>query len=249
MGNLFTLYFNVKQVKGSLKIKKQALIQYVICMGAFVSTISAGMFNIALVDIANEYRQPIQSVQWVITIYLLVISIFLPLMGRIGDIKGKRFIHNLGIFMFMIGSLCCALSTNLTSLIAFRVVQGVGSAMYQATNMALIVSLFPADRRGSALGVTSTFVAAGSMVGPSLGGIMLQWFSWHMNFWVLVVISFTTWILAQKLIPKDLPKSGVRLDWTGAALFSVSLNIPVRAKKWPLLKKERLGMMGLSTGS
>ena len=78
--------------------------------------------------------------------------------------------------------------------------------MYQATNMALIVSVFPKERRGKALGLISTFVAAGSMVGPSLGGILIQWFSWRSNFWSLTAISLIAWLFAQRFIPKDEPE-------------------------------------------
>ena len=78
--------------------------------------------------------------------------------------------------------------------------------MYQATNMALIVSVFPKEQRGKALGLISTFVAAGSMVGPSLGGILIQWFSWRSNFWLLTAISLIAWLFAQRFIPKDEPE-------------------------------------------
>lgn len=197
--------------------------QYVICLGALISNLSAGMFNIALLDIAGEYGRAITEAQWVITSYLLAVSVCLPLMGRLGDIKGKQKVHNMGMLLFMGGSVCCALAGSLSSLIGFRVIQGIGAAMYQGTNMALIVSLFPPERRGSALGLTSTFVAAGSMLGPTLGGVMLQWFSWHMSFWLLAGISLTTWILARVYVPMDRPDGEDRLDWIGAGLFACSL--------------------------
>lgn len=96
--------------------------------------------------------------------------------------------------------------------------------MYQATNMALIVSVFPKEQRGKALGLISTFVAAGSMVGPSLGGILIQWFSWRSNFWLLTAISLIAWLFAHRLIPKDEPeKVESRLDVPGAAFFAISL--------------------------
>lgn len=96
--------------------------------------------------------------------------------------------------------------------------------MYQATNMALIISVFPKEQRGKALGLISTFVAAGSMVGPSLGGILIQWFSWRSNFWLLTAISLIAWLFAQRFIPKDGPEAGAsRLDVPGTAFFAISL--------------------------
>jgi EmrB/QacA subfamily drug resistance transporter len=206
-----------------MKIKSLAIIQYVICLGSFLSNLSAGMFNIALVDIAGEFHMSLPSTQWVITIYLLTISVCLPLMGCLGDIKGKRKIHNIGYFIFMMGGLGCALSPNLISLIGFRVIQGIGASMYQATNMALVVSLFPPEKRGRALGMISTFVAAGALIGPSLGGAIVQWFSWRINFWLLAAVALAAWLLAQRLIPKDLSEGKGRLDLPGSIFFAVAL--------------------------
>ncbi|MEK3731251.1 MFS transporter [Paenibacillus sp. FSL M8-0334] len=203
--------------------RTQRLAQYTICMGAFLSNLSAGMFNIALVDIAGSFATTISSAQWIVTAYLLVISILLPVMGKLGDKMGRRVIHNAGAFLFMAGSVFCALSPSLNGLIAARGLQGAGAAMYQATNMALIVSAFPTAQRGKALGLIGTFVAAGSMIGPSLGGVLIQWFSWRSNFWMLAVLALGMWICAQRFIPKDEPDGESRLDVPGAIWFAVSL--------------------------
>lgn len=203
--------------------KTRTLVQYIICTGAFLSNCSAGMFNIALVDIARDYQIGLASAQWVVTAYLLVISVLLPVMGKLGDIRGRRSVHNLGYLGFALGALGCALAPSLGWLIAFRIVQGVGASMYQATNMALIVSLFPPEKRGRALGMISTFVAAGSMIGPSLGGVLIQWISWEACFWLLAVTALAAWIMAQRFIPKDQPEEQGHIDVTGALLFGISL--------------------------
>jgi EmrB/QacA subfamily drug resistance transporter len=204
-------------------------IQYVICLGAFLSNLSAGMFNIALLDIAGEFHKSMASTQWVVTVYLLVISICLPMMGSIGDMKGKRNVHNVGLLIFMIGGFCCALSPNLPVLIGFRILQGVGASMYQANNMALVVSLFPPEKRGRALGTVSTFVAAGALIGPSLGGVMIQWLSWRANFWLLAGAALGTWLLAQHMIPADGTTAKAAPDIPGAALFAGALTCLVTA--------------------
>lgn len=203
--------------------RKTMMVQYVICLGAFLSNLSAGMFNIALVDIAGEFGVTLQSTQWVVTAYLLVISVCLPLMGRLGDLAGRTRIHNAGYFIFMLGALACVFSPSLGWLIPLRILQGLGASMYQATNMALIVSIFPENQRGRALGLMSTFVAAGSMVGPSLGGVLIQWFSWRTSFAMLAAVSAAAWMLAQRLIPREEPRRASRLDLTGAAMFAAAL--------------------------
>ncbi|WNQ13098.1 MFS transporter [Paenibacillus aurantius] len=212
-----------------MKTTSVARIQYVICLGAFLSNLSAGMFNIALLDISRDFQSTMTSTQWVVAIYLLTISVCLPLMGSLGDGKGKRTVHNLGLLIFAAGGLLCALSNSLPALILFRIVQGIGASMYQANNMALVVSLFPPERRGRALGTVSTFVAAGALIGPSLGGMIIQWLSWRANFWLLAAVALGTWLLAQRFIPADRTAGSGAPDYPGAALFAVALTSMVTA--------------------
>lgn len=199
-------------------------VKVVICLGAFLSNLSAGMFNIALVDISTDLNIPVASAQWVVSIYLLVISVLLPVMGRLGDMLGRRKVHNFGLFAFAFGALGCALAPNAVLLLGFRVIQGVGASMYQATNMALIVSVFPGEQRGRALGLMSTFVAAGSMAGPALGGFLIQWLSWESNFWLLAAVAGVVGMLAHLLIPADMETAGGRLNLGRAAGFAVALS-------------------------
>ncbi|ANS77351.1 MFS transporter [Paenibacillus yonginensis] len=199
------------------------LTPYTICLGAFLSNLSAGMFNIALVDISGDFGVQLASSQWVVTVYLLMITICLPVMGKLGDTFGKQKIHNTGYFLFMLGALLCALAPSFSLLVVFRILQGFGASMYQATNMALIVSVYPERQRGKALGLISTFVAAGSMTGPSLGGFLIEWFSWRTNFWLLAAVALGAWLLAMKYIPKERRSGQQSLDFMGAALFAAAL--------------------------
>ncbi|GGA33559.1 MFS transporter [Paenibacillus physcomitrellae] len=199
------------------------LTPYTICLGAFLSNLSAGMFNIALVDISGDFGVQLASSQWVVTVYLLMITICLPVMGKLGDTFGKQKVHNTGYFLFMLGALLCALAPSFSLLVVFRILQGFGASMYQATNMALIVSVYPERQRGKALGLISTFVAAGSMTGPSLGGFLIEWFSWRTNFWLLAAAALGAWLLAMKYIPKERRSGQQSLDFTGAALFAAAL--------------------------
>lgn len=211
-------------VRSSGQAVNRSAVKVVICLGAFLSNLSAGMFNISLIDIAVDLRFPVASAQWIVSIYLLVISVLLPVMGRLGDRFGRRKVHNLGLFAFAAGALGCALAQSEAMLLGFRVMQGAGASMYQATNMALIVSVFPAGQRGRALGLMSTFVAAGSMAGPGLGGFLIQWFTWESNFWLLAVVAAGVGVLAHRLIPRDTETAGGRLDLAGAAWFAACLS-------------------------
>ncbi|AKM20721.1 MFS transporter [Anoxybacillus geothermalis] len=195
---------------------------FALCLGAFLSNLSASLLNVALLDISEEFHLPLNASQWVITSYLLTITVFLPIMGKIGDRCGKRVVHNSGYLLFAMGALLCALSPSFPLLLAFRVVQGIGASMYQATNIALIIALQPPEHRGRSLGYLTTAVAAGSLLGPGLGGIIVQWFEWRVLFWILVPLASMAYVLAQRFIPKDSRGESGQLDLLGAALFTFS---------------------------
>jgi predicted MFS family arabinose efflux permease len=185
------------------------------------------MLNVVLIDVGFTYGIGIATAQWSVTLYLLIIASILPLMGKLGDMKGRRVIHNTGFILFAVGSGCCALSPTYGLFLLSRIVQGAGAAMYQAMNMALVVKLAAPENRGRAIGIVSSFVAAGTIAGPSLGGIVVQWFHWKAAFWFLSGIAFLLWLSAQYTIPKDVDEaragSSEHLDIVGASIFAVIL--------------------------
>lgn len=205
------------------------LLLLAICLGAYVSHLSAGIVNFAIPELTTALGREIGVVQWVTILYLLVIASLLPLFGKWGDHIGHRKVHNLGYVIFALGSLLAAMSPVLWILLLARVVQAVGGAMFQATNMALISKHAPPDRRGRALGYVSTAVSLGAMTGPLFGGFVLQWLSWHWIFLVFLPFSVAAIFLAYRHIPKDADRKSVPVDWFGAAAFVVSVGSLVYA--------------------
>jgi len=169
--------------------------------------------------------------QWVTTGYLLVITICLPIMGKLGDKYSHRNIHNYGYLVFTISSVLVALSWNVASLLLFRTMQAIGAAMYQATNIALISIHQPKESRGRALGFVSTAVALGGMAGPLAGGFIMQFLSWEWLFLIHVPASVAATFLAFRYIPKriDGEEDNVPFDRTGAALFAAFFGIVIYA--------------------
>ncbi|MEM5597976.1 MFS transporter [Niallia circulans] len=143
-----------------------------VCTGAFLSHFSAGFVNIALTDISIDFSAKLSVTQWIVNGYLLAIMLFLPLMGKLADQFGKKRIHNLGYLIFAVGACGSALSFNIPMLIIARVIQGGGAAMLQAVNMAIVTDVYPEKHRGKALGIISTSVGIGALLGPSVGGFL-----------------------------------------------------------------------------
>lgn len=208
---------------------KYNLILISICIGAFGSHFSAGIINIALPELTDVFHQSIDMLQWITTGYLLVIVALLPLMGKLGDRLGQRTVHNTGLAFFAAGTLFSAFSANLWVLLFFRGIQGMGAAMYQATNIALITKLMPKNQRGKSLGILSTVVGIGAMSGPLVGGFIIQLVNWHWLFLIQLPSAFISVYLAYKYIPKDDVVKAVPIDGIGAVLFALSVSCLVFA--------------------
>ncbi|GIP32133.1 MFS transporter [Paenibacillus sp. J2TS4] len=216
-----------------------------ICMGAFVSHFTAGVVNVSLPHLAELFATEIRIVQWITTGYLLVIAALLPLMGKLGDRYGHRRIHNLGYVFFAASSLLVALSPNITLLLAFRMVQAIGAAMFQATNMALVAIHMPANARGRAMGILSTAVALGGMSGPIAGGFIAQWLNWHWLFIVHVPIILAAAWLAYRFIPVQVPASrNGQVDIPGAVSFAAAISFAIIA----VSNGNTWGWLSLNTG-
>lgn len=193
----------------------------VLVMMPFVASLDTNIVNVALPVISKDLSADTSSIAWVITSYLIGISSTIIVFGRISDIVGKSRIFNFGIFVFTIGSFLCGISTSLTFLIISRIIQGIGAAGAMATNQGIITTVFPADQRGRALGISGAFVAIGGMVGAPLGGFIVSALSWHYIFLINLPIGLVASILAFKILPKTNIKSKEPIDIKGAVLFTI----------------------------
>ncbi|MDZ4722247.1 MAG: MFS transporter [Roseiflexaceae bacterium] len=191
--------------------------------GTFMATIDGSIVNIALKTIQDSFKAEFHSVEWVVLCYLLTIACLLPTMGRLGDMFGKRRIALGGFAIFTIGSALCGLAWNIQTLIAARVLQGVGAAMLQGVSSALLVMAFPASERGQALGYIGSIVAAGILAGPVLGGILLRYTTWPVIFLVNVPIGLAAIALTLRALPDDQTRSTQRFDIGGAIILAGAL--------------------------
>ena len=140
-----------------------------IAIGTFVSVMDHGTVMIALPNIERHFGSDLPTVQWVIVGYALAISALVLPMGRVGDILGRKYLYIVGLAIFVGASAMAGFAPNLQSLIAAKVLQGVGSAMIQGNGMAAIISTFPSSERGKALGTHMSVVGGGAIAGPAIG--------------------------------------------------------------------------------
>ncbi len=155
-----------------------------VAIGTFASVADQVSVNVALHPIARHFDSDIPTVQWVVISYTLTISALLLPMGRLSDIVGLKKVYLVGSLIFALFAIGAAVSGDLGLLIGSRVVQGAGAAMTQGTGMAIIAASFPTSERGKAIGLMMGVVSSGAIVGPALGGFLLDLFGWRSVFLV-----------------------------------------------------------------
>ncbi len=211
--------------------KRAALL--VATFAAFLTPFMGAALNVALPSIGNHFGADAILLNLVATVYLLSTAMFLLPFGRMGDIYGRKRIFTLGIMVFTISTLLCSLSPSMNWLIAFRAVQGIGSAMIFGTGVAILTSVFPPGERGRALGINVAAVYIGLSAGPFAGGILTQYLGWRSIFWALVPIGIAAIVLLRLKIKGEWAESrGERFDWRGTLFYTVSLLLIMSGFNW-----------------
>lgn len=188
-----------------------------------MATLTSSIVNVGLPLITAAVNTDITTAQWVVTAYLLVITSLLPIMGRLGDIWGRRKVYGFGFIGFTAGSLLCGISASIGMLIGFRVIQAVGASALMANAMAIVTGNFPQSERGKVLGMIGAVVALGSLSGPSLGGVLVEHFGWHSIFFVNIPVGILGYAGVQLVLPVDRDLLAEPIDYLGAALFTAGM--------------------------
>jgi EmrB/QacA subfamily drug resistance transporter len=220
-----------------------------VMVGTFMGPFDGTVVNIALPTLTDVFGVRITTVEWVVLSYLLTVSTLLLVFGRLGDMIGLKRIYLAGYAIFVLGSLACALSWNIWSLIAFRALQALGAGMLFSVGPAIITRGFPGNERGKALGLVGVSVAVGLALGPTLGGLIIGFLDWRWIFLVNLPIGVLAFILAQLVLPRDEPR-GQRFDLLGAglsfvALFSLLLALS-QGEHWGWTAAPTVALLGLA---
>jgi EmrB/QacA subfamily drug resistance transporter len=193
-------------------------------LGVFMSTLDAGIVNIALPTLVGQLHTTFSMVQWVVLSYLLVLTSAMLSVARLGDMLGKKPIYMIGVVIFTLGSVLCGMAPGVEWLIAFRALQGVGAVMSTALGTAIITEVFPQSERGRALGIIGGIVSVGIALGPSVGGVLIGLVGWRSIFWVNLPVGMITLYFVQRGVPalrRGAP--GQRFDIAGALILFATL--------------------------
>jgi EmrB/QacA subfamily drug resistance transporter len=195
--------------------------------GVFLSALDSSIVNVSLVTMSTDLGVDMATIQWVVVAYLLVMTSAMPLMGKFGDRYGKTRIFQIGMVLFVTGSLACAVSVGIEMLVASRVFQAIGASMMSANGLALITYFTTDENRGRAIGMNSIVLAGALGLGPVLGGLLTQYYGWPSIFLVNLPIGIVGLIVLWRLVPSTKRVEETKFDAIGAALFFVFLFLVV----------------------
>ncbi|MFW9966952.1 MAG: MFS transporter, partial [Candidatus Thorarchaeota archaeon] len=187
--------------------------------GVFLSALDGSIVNVSLVTIATSFGVEMTEIQWIVLAYLLIMTSFMPLMGKFGDRFCKTKVFQMGMIFFIVGSLFCAFSPTLQLLITSRIFQAFGASMMTANGLALVTYFTTPQNRGRAIGLNSVVLAAALALGPVLGGILSQFFGWESIFLINLPIGIVGFLVVWATIPETECVHEVKFDTVGAMLF------------------------------
>ena len=195
--------------------KLKWIIFTVSAIGGFLAMMDSNTVNVALYEIAKNFNVNISTAQWAVTAYILILSTFLTLFGKLNDLISRKNLYALGYLIFALGALFNILSFNLISLIISRIIQATGASILLSNNYAIISSIFKGNKRAKALGFSTALMALAGMSGPMIGGFLMHYVSWRAIFVPSIVIGLLGAYYSMKFIPEIVHKSEFKFDYFG----------------------------------
>mgnify|MGYP001086120994 CR=1 FL=1 len=233
-------------------------IKWTICLlvilGNFLGMLDSSTVNLALYPIAQGLNISLTEVQWIIIAYMLVLTVFLPFFGKLGDIFPKNKVYSCGFLIFAIGAFLNSTAQNFYLLIFYRCIEAMGASIMIANGPAVIATLFKGEDRGKALGINACLVAVGGMSGPAVGGALINYFGWRTIFLPSVPLAIAGAIFSYKLLPYYIKKKPFKFDYRGFFYFTIALFALLLAISeghtwgWKSIKIITLGVMTLIFG-
>ena len=202
-----------------------ALITITVMLGMIMAIIDSTIVNVALNTIAGNLGASVDEVSWVATGYILANVCVMPLNGWLTAYLGRKRFYAASLAIFTIASLLCGTATNITQLIIYRVIQGIGGGALQPTAQSILFETYPPEKRGQAMAIFGLGAMVGPAVGPTLGGYIVDNASWPLIFYINIPIGIIAFLMTLAFIPnpKFIEKVKTGVDWLGLMLLTTGL--------------------------
>lgn len=202
----------------------RSLILLTMCLGVLVAQIDTSVVNLALKHISADLAANVSQLQWVVDSYNLTYAALLLTGGVLADLYGRRRIFAVGLALFTIGSLICGFAPNVAALIIGRTVAGIGAALEVPTTLAILASVYPdPDERALPLGIWASCNGLAFIIGPTLGGVLVDHEGWRSIFLLIVPLCVLALGLTWSVVPESAAPKGRTLDLPGQGLAIVAL--------------------------
>ncbi len=197
----------------------------VVLLGAVMSILDTTVVNVAIDHLAVAFRASLTTIQWVVTGYTLALAAVIPVSGWAADRFGTKRIYMTSLVLFVLGSMASGLAWSAGSLIVFRVLQGIGGGMMMPVVMTIMTRKAGPHRMGRVMGVLGVPMLLAPILGPILGGWLVDNASWRWIFFINLPIGVAAFVLASIVLEPDDPQPSHRMDWLGMALLSPGLAV------------------------
>lgn len=194
-------------------------------IGNFIAMLDSASVNLALYHMSVDFQVSMGEIQWVMIAYMLVLTVFLPFFGKLGDIFPKNKLYAIGFLIFALGAFLNTTATSFGFLITYRCIEAFGASIMLSNAQAIIASIFKNEKRGKALGLNGCIIALGGMSGPALGGILINFYGWRAIFYPSILIACLGIYFAYKFLPRSFKFDFVnfKFDYKGFIYFTISL--------------------------
>jgi EmrB/QacA subfamily drug resistance transporter len=198
-------------------------ISFVVLVGSIMSILDTTIVNVALATLSRELHATIADIQWVVTGYMLSLAAVIPITGWAARQFGAKRVYLVSLLLFTAGSALCGLATSTTELIVFRVLQGVGGGMIMPIGQMMMADVAGPKRMGRVMSIMAVPVMLAPILGPTIGGLIVENISWRWIFYVNVPIGVLGTIAALRVLPSAQRGAAGRLDFLGLALMTTGL--------------------------
>jgi EmrB/QacA subfamily drug resistance transporter len=213
-----------KQTAFDPGLRKLAL---VVIAGSVMTILDTTIVNVAITPLGRDFHTSLSTIQWVLTGYTLALSMSIPVTGWAVERFGAKTTWIASLLIFITGSILCGAAWNVTALIAFRVLQGVGGGMIMPVGQTMLARKAGPGRMARVMSVIAVPAMLGPVLGPVIGGLIVDDLSWRWMFYVNVPLCALALVLAATILPRDTGRAAAKIDTRGLTLLSPGLAIMV----------------------
>jgi EmrB/QacA subfamily drug resistance transporter len=207
--------------------RRLLMIASVVVLGAVMSILDTTVVNVAINTLSRDFNTDLATIQWIVTGYTLALATVIPITGWAADRFGTKRLYMLSIGLFLAGSALSGAAWSAESLIAFRVLQGLGGGMLMPAGMTILTRAAGPQRVGRVMAIIGVPMMLGPILGPILGGWLVDDFSWRWIFFINLPIGIAAFVASGRILSKDGPQGTERLDVLGLALLSPGLALMI----------------------